>query len=102
MAKRKAKSPAVRGAKKAAKPAPKKPPGAKCLMAGCEQSAHCRGLCSRDYGAARLRVLAGLVSWEELEADGLALARSKRGRKISPAIGKLMEETRRKDKGERL
>ena len=48
-----------------------KKPG-KCLVKSCQEDCYSRGLCNRHYQAAFRRVSKGLVTWRQLEQEGLA------------------------------
>jgi hypothetical protein len=56
----------------------------KCLIPGCDRVAKSRGLCIVCYQAARNKVLAGKVTWEELVNSNLALVATHRGRAGGP------------------
>jgi hypothetical protein len=69
----------------------------KCLTPGCKKDAETRGLCNADYKAANRKVVSGEVTWEQLEASGLALAPHAEANARNPMIraiaGLLSSET---------
>lgn len=64
-----------------------------CILAGCDEQKHCRGLCKNDYiGASRL-IKSGKTSWEEMESLGLSQA-PKRTPIARSRVSILLEEAR--------
>lgn len=45
----------------------------RCLRPHCKGDAETRGLCGSDYQVAYQLVVAGMVTWEQLEREGKAL-----------------------------
>ncbi len=50
-----------------------------CLFPGCSRVAGARGLCVAHYQSARYLVIQGLVTWEQLVAQGKATSSKRRG-----------------------
>ena len=43
-----------------------------CMVPGCDQESHCRGICKSDWMAANRLVKREETTWEELESMGLS------------------------------